>query len=57
MEEEKEANKKGRLTKKQEQQQLTFQTVTGPREFMREGVLNAVTKQIAINNQVGLITL
>ncbi len=52
MEEEKEAKKKGRLTKKQEQQRLTFQTVTGPREFTRGGVLNAVTKLIATNNQV-----
>jgi hypothetical protein len=57
MEEEKDAKKKGRLTKKQEQQQLTFQTVTGPRDFTRGGVLNAVTKLIATNNQVSLIFL
>lgn len=52
MEEEKEAEKQGRLMKKQQQQQLSFQTVTGPREFTRAGVLHAVTKLIATNNQV-----
>ena len=52
MEEEKEAGKQGQLTKKQQQQQLSFQTVTGPREFTRAGVLHAVTKLIATNNQV-----
>jgi hypothetical protein len=52
MEEDKEAEKQGRLTKKQQQQQLSFQTVTGPREFTRAGVLHAVTKLIATNNQV-----
>jgi len=52
MEEEKEAEKQGRLTKKQQQQQLTFETVTGPSEFTRAGVLNAVTKLIAANNEV-----
>jgi hypothetical protein len=55
MEEEKEAKKKGRLTKKQAQQLLIFPTVTGPREFTREGVLNAVTRLIATNNLVSLI--
>lgn len=57
MEEEKEAEKKGRLTKKQEQQRLTFQTITGPRDFTRGGVLNAVAKLIATNNQVSPIFL
>jgi len=52
MEEEKEAEKQGRLTQKQQQQQLSFQTVTGPREFTRASVLHAVTKLIATNNQV-----
>jgi len=52
MEEEKEAEKRGRLTKKQQQQQLSFQTVTGPCEFTRAGVLHAVTKLIATNHQV-----
>jgi hypothetical protein len=49
MQEEKDT-KKG-LTKKQEQQQLSFQTVTGPREFTRAGVLQSVTELIATNNQ------
>jgi hypothetical protein len=52
MEEEKEAKKQGRLTKKQQQQQLDFKTVTGPREFTRAAVLHAVTKLIATNNEV-----
>jgi hypothetical protein len=51
MEEEKEAEKQGRLTKKQQQQTLDFKTVTGPREFTR-AALHAVTKLIATNNQV-----
>ncbi|KAF8958256.1 hypothetical protein BDZ97DRAFT_1668770, partial [Flammula alnicola] len=51
MEEEKEAAARGRLTKKQRQQQLDFKTVTGPREFTRAGTLHAVTKLIATNNQ------
>jgi hypothetical protein len=53
MEEEKEAIARGRLTKKQQQQQLDFKTVTGPREFTRADVLHSVTKLIATNNQVG----
>jgi hypothetical protein len=52
MEEEKEAEKQGRLTKKQQQQMLDFKTVTGLREFTRAAVLHAVTKLIATNNQV-----
>ena len=47
-----EKKNKGQLTKKQVQQQLTFETVTGPCEFTREDVLKAVTKLIATNNQV-----
>ena len=54
MEEEKEAANRGRLTQKQQQQQLSFKTVTGPREFTRAAVLHAVTKLIATNNQVSL---
>jgi hypothetical protein len=54
MEEEKEANKRGQLTQKQQQQQLSYQTVTGPREFTRVGVLHAVTKLIATDNQVSI---
>ena len=50
MEEEKEAEASSRTTKKQ--QQLDFQMVTGPWEFMREGVLHAVAKLIATNDQV-----
>jgi hypothetical protein len=53
MEEEKEDEKRGRLTKKQRQQQLDFKTVTGPREFTRAGVLDAVTRLIVTNNLVG----
>lgn len=52
MEEEKEAEKRGRLTKKQQQQQLDFSIVTGPREFTRVGVLQAVTQLVATNNEV-----
>ena len=52
MEDEKEAEKRGQLTEKQKQQKLSFETVTGPREFTRAGVLHAVTKLIATNNQV-----
>ncbi|KAF8173117.1 hypothetical protein BJ912DRAFT_859601 [Pholiota molesta] len=52
MEEEREAEKRGVLTKKQQQQQLTFKKVTGPREFTRAGVLHAVASFIATNNQV-----
>lgn len=50
MEEEKAAKKEGRLM--QQQQHLSFPTVTGPREFTRAGVLHAVTKLIATNSQV-----
>lgn len=52
MEEEKVAEKQGRRTKKQQQQLISFETITGPREFTRGGVLNAVTKLIATNNEV-----
>ena len=52
MEEEKEATKKkGKLTKKQ-QQQLDFKMITGPHEFMRAGTLHTVTVLIATNYQV-----
>jgi len=44
MEEEKDAAARGRMTKKQRQQQLDFKTMTGPREFTREGTLRAVAK-------------
>ena len=42
----------GKLTKKQQQQELSFQAVTGPHDFMRAVVLHAVTWLIATNNQV-----
>jgi hypothetical protein len=52
MEDEKEAEKRGRMSKKAKQQHLDFKTVTGPREFTRAGVLHAVANLIATNNQV-----
>jgi hypothetical protein len=52
MEDEKEAEKRGRMSKKAKQQHLDFKTVTGPHEFTRAGVLHAVTNLIATNNQV-----
>jgi hypothetical protein len=50
MEEEKEAEKQ--MTQEQRQQKLDFKIVTGPREFTRSGILQAVAKLIATNNQV-----
>jgi hypothetical protein len=56
MEEEKEEEKRGRLSKKMMQQQLNFQIVKGPyNEFTRAGTLHAVTKLIAVNNQVSVV--
>jgi len=52
MEAAKEAEKRGRSTKKETQQKLDFKTMTGPREFTRTGVLHAVAMLIATNNQV-----
>jgi hypothetical protein len=52
MEEEKAAEKQGRMTKKQGQQRLDFKLVVGPREFTRLGILEAVATLIATNNQV-----
>ena len=52
MEEEKEAEAKGQLTKKQQQQRIDFKNVTGPFEFTRAGTLHAVTVLIATNYQV-----
>jgi hypothetical protein len=52
MQEEKEEDKRGRLSNKQRQQQLDFKTMTGPREFTRAGILDAVARLIATNNQV-----
>jgi len=53
MEEEKAEEERGRSTKKQ-QQQLDFKAVTGPREFTRAGVLHAVARLIATNDQVSV---
>jgi hypothetical protein len=52
MEAAKEEKKRGKMMKKKAQQTLDFTSVTGPREFTRTGVLNAVTRLIATNNQV-----
>lgn len=57
MEEQKAAEKLGRQTTKLQQQPLGFETITGPQEFTRGAVLNAVTKLIATNNQVGRYSL
>jgi hypothetical protein len=48
----KESVQQGVQTKKKIQQGLDFENVTGPREFTRAGVLHAVAKLIASNNQV-----
>lgn len=50
MEEEKEAEAQGQLTKKQQQQKLDFKTVTWI--HTREGIIHAVTVLIATNYQV-----
>jgi len=52
MEENKELEKQGQLTKKKQQQMLDFKGVTGPHEFTRAGILHAVAKLIATDNQV-----
>jgi DNA-binding LacI/PurR family transcriptional regulator len=42
-----------RMSKKTEQQELTFQAIKAPcSEFTRAGTLHMVTKLIAVNNQV-----
>jgi len=55
MEENKVLDERGRQTKKKQQQTLDFKIVTGPREFTRSGVLQAVAALIATNNQVSLV--
>ena len=50
MQEKKEAEKQ--MTKKGKQQLLDFEIVKGPREFTRTGILHAVAKLIATDNQV-----
>jgi hypothetical protein len=42
------------LTKKKQQQEIDFKTVTGPREFTRAGALHAIVKLIATNDQVNV---
>jgi hypothetical protein len=56
LEDAKQAKKTGQSVK-MEQQRLGFQTMTGPREFTREGTLDAVAKLIATNNQVKVISM
>jgi hypothetical protein len=48
MEEVKEAEERGQ--KKESQQLLDFRKVTGPREFTRANILQAVANLIATNN-------
>ena len=52
MEEEKAVAERGIMMMKKGQQLLDFAPVVGPREFMRAGILEAVAKLIATNNQV-----
>jgi hypothetical protein len=52
MEKKKEEEETGQSTKKQMQQTLDFKTMMGPCKFTRSGVLHAVVKLIATNNQV-----
>jgi hypothetical protein len=55
MEEEKEEEKRGRIMKKDRQQQLSFKTpmLKGQQtEFTRAGTLHVITKLIVTNNQV-----
>ena len=55
MEENKVSDKRGQQTKKKQQQMLDFKIVTGPCEFTRSGVLQAVVALIVTNNQVSLV--
>ena len=50
----KEDKKSGRLMKKQEQQLLDFEIVTGSWEFTQTATLDAVVKLIVTNNQVSV---
>ena len=52
MEEEKAVVERGIMMTKKGQQLLDFASVVGPREFTRAGILEAVAKLIATNNQV-----
>ena len=55
MEENKVLDEQGQQTKKKQQQTLDFKIVTGPHEFTRSGVLQAVAALIMMNNQVSLV--
>ena len=52
MEEEKEVEEQGWMSNKGKQQLLDFKTVTGPYEFIRVNVLQAIANLIATYNQV-----
>ena len=52
MEEEKAVAERGIMMKKKGQQLLDFASVVDPCKFMRAGILKAVAKLIATNNQV-----
>ena len=52
MEEEKAVVERGNMTKKKGQQLLDFASMVGLHEFTRAGILKAVAKLIATNNQV-----
>ena len=52
MEEEKVVVERGIMTKKKGQQLLDFTSVVGPHKFTKAGILKAVAKLIATNNQV-----
>jgi len=52
MEEEKAVAERGVMMKKKGQQLLDFASVVGPHKFTRAGILEAVAKLIATNNQV-----
>jgi hypothetical protein len=52
MEEEKEAEKRAWMTKKQAQQLLDLKSIVGLSEFNRAVTLHAVAKLIATNDQV-----
>lgn len=55
MEENKVLDKQGWQMKKKQQQMLDSKIVTGPHEFMRSGILQAVVALIVTNNQVSLV--
>ena len=52
-----EAEKAGVSSKEKEQSSLAFEKQTGPREFTRAGVLEAVSKLIATDDQVSYVPI